>query len=527
MISTRFATQTGAAPSSALRSMTPDVLLILVVGFAILFAHHQALWAMIALWQVSPMYSYGFTVPLISAYLVWTRREELSRLTPRPAVAASAGLVLLSVVMVVAARAGGIQILDQLAFLVSLMAGVLLLFGFAHLKQVWAAVAYLLLMIPIWDGLTERLHEPFQLRSAAIGTWLLQTVGVPAYRQGMIIDLPNVTLEVARACSGVNYLVAVMALGLPLAYLYLPTLWRRVALLVSALIVAALSNGLRVALIGLLAYLEIGSPLHGPFHVLHGLFVAGIGYVVLFAGLRVLTPTAPTGDTAHSAATGRNDLRVPSHSRPLVATAAALAASALFVIVGFNGLSRSSFAVSLDSDLSAFPQQLGPWVAQVGDVSVAGSPAALWTGADVELRRRYVRADGATSELFVGYFSSQTQGREVVNHRATELHGRASRWRLPMRDGRTFDVNYARAGNDGIETVFWYEVGRGPEANRFLVKARTLLSAMSTGQTNAAVVVLMTRSEGQRATVALQELAPLVEAALAARLPGSRQPAGL
>ena len=119
---------------------------------------------------------------------------------------------------------------------------------------------------------------------------ILQLVGVPAYHEGVTLHLPTITLEVARACSGVNYLIAVLALGLPLGYLYLPSLPRRAILIVSAVIIAAVSNSLRVALIGMLAYWEIGSPLHGPFHVLHGLFVSGIGYVVLFAGLRMLTP---------------------------------------------------------------------------------------------------------------------------------------------------------------------------------------------------------------------------------------------
>ena len=99
---------------------------------------------------------------------------------------------------------------------------------------------------------------------------MLQVVGIPAYREGLYLFLPNVTLEVARACSGVNYLVAILALGLPLGYLYLPTVWRRVLLLTMAIGVAAISNSLRVALIGVLSYLEIGSPLHGPGHVLHG-----------------------------------------------------------------------------------------------------------------------------------------------------------------------------------------------------------------------------------------------------------------
>ena len=117
---------------------------------------------------------------------------------------------------------------------------------------------------------------------------MLQSLGIPVFRQGTVVSLPNVTFEVARACSGVNYLIAVLALGLPLAYLYVDGVVRRVTLITVAILIAALSNGLRVGLIGILSYLEVGSPLHGPFHILQGLFVAGIGYAALFLGLRFI-----------------------------------------------------------------------------------------------------------------------------------------------------------------------------------------------------------------------------------------------
>ena len=125
------------------------------------------------------------------------------------------------------------------------------------MHAVWFALAYLVLMVPFWEGLTEPLHLPFQQLSANLGIRMLHVVGIPSYREGLYLFLPNVTLEVARACSGVNYLVAILALGLPLGYLYLPTVWRRVLLLAMAIGVAAISNSLRVALIGVLSYLEI------------------------------------------------------------------------------------------------------------------------------------------------------------------------------------------------------------------------------------------------------------------------------
>ena len=288
-------------------ALTSHLLWFGVVVLALVAAHRTALAGMVSLWRVSPMYSYGVTVPFVSILLVWSRRDRLRGLPMSPSWLLGGAALALSVLMTLAGRLAGLQVLEQLSFLVGLTAAALLLFSAAHVRMMWAALAYLLLMVPLWDGLTERLHVPFQLRSAEVGVWLLRLVGIPAFRDQTVITLPNVALEVARACSGVNYLVAVVALGLPLSYVYLSSVSRRVILLVSAVAVAALSNGLRVALIGFLAYHEFGSALHGPFHTLHGLFVSVIGYIVLFAGLRLLATKNEAAATAAGA--GRTPTR--------------------------------------------------------------------------------------------------------------------------------------------------------------------------------------------------------------------------
>ena len=262
-----------------------------LVAAALLFAYRGALAAMVSMWDNSPMYWYGFTVPLVSGYLLWSRREAWRTLTPRPSWAAGAAVLLGAMAMTVAARAGGIQILEQLAFLVALTAAVLLLFGTAYVRVAWASLAYLLLD----DSALGRVHRAAaRTVSAALGRDR-RVAAAPDRRAGASERARSsrcrtCTIEVARVCSGVNYLVAVVALGLPLGYVFLRSNWRRALLLAMAVVVAALSNGLRVALICTLAYYDVGSPLHGPFHVLHGLFVAGVGYVVLFAGLRLLAP---------------------------------------------------------------------------------------------------------------------------------------------------------------------------------------------------------------------------------------------
>ena len=493
--------------------------LLLVVTAALLFAYRDALGAMVRMWNVSPMYSYGFAVPLVSGYLLWTRREALRRLTPQPSWLTGGLVLALAIAMTIAARAGGIQIVEQLAFVVALTAAVLLLFGAVYVRVAWAAIAYLLLMIPLWDGFTEPLHEPFQQRSAAIGVWLLHVIGVPAYREGTFITLPNLQIEVARVCSGVNYLVAVVALGLPLAYVFLRDNWRRALLLVMAVVVAALSNGLRVTLICALAYYEVGSPLHGPFHVLHGLFVAGVGYAVLFAGLRVLVPKSDRQPRAIASSAAVASLSRRSRFGPLPASAVLIL---VFLLTGSNVLARTSRPVLLDPNTDALPAQLREWTADPVSRARRINTPVEWPGADLEMARRYRRDDGAVVDVYLGYFTSQEQGRELVTHRSNDVHSLAAIRRVDSGRGLGFDANYLGPDRRGISRMFWYDLGARPETSRYLVKARTLWQAVSGARSNGAVIVLSTQAPGSSTPdgVLAAIAAPLQEA-LAARLPRS------
>lgn len=446
------------------------------------YAHRDALAAMIGLWSRSPMYSYAYTVPVISAWLVWSRRDTLAAMRPQPSWGAAIPVLALGAVMLTAGRLGAIQILEQLAFLVSLVGVLLVVFGAAYVRVMWAAIAYLLLMTPIWDGFTEPLHPRFQNQSAAIGVWLLHAGGIPAYREATVIVLPNVALEVARACSGVNYLIAVIALGLPLAYLNLRGLWRPLVLVGGAVIVAALSNGLRVALIGVLAYWELGSPLHGPMHVLHGLFVAAIGYVVLFVGLHFLrerdedsaAASVPVAPGAHFDA-----------FRPIPVVALTI----FFLMLGGLAAPNAATPAALRTPLERLPRVLGEWRATSGPTDSEYQIA--WQGSDTHVMRRYRRADGTTLDIFVAYFGAQRQDRELANYLSADLHRGAARIDVPLANGERLPANFVD-DNAGRRrpALFWYELGETVETRPYATKLRTLWRAVARGRTDGAVVVI-------------------------------------
>jgi len=472
----------------------PGIYYLVLVGVlgSLLYAHASALGGMVALWERSPMYSFGYIVPLVSVFLLWTRREALLGLAPRPALWSGIPVLGVALGLLIGGHLAGVQIAQQIAFVIALFGVALLLFGPPFVRQTWVALVYLLLMVPFWDALTEPLHLPFQKLSATIGVQMLHAVGVPAHHQDVMLYLPNITLEIARACSGVNYVVAVLALGIPLGYLYLPSAWRRVLLIVTAVVVAAFSNSLRVALIGLLSYWNVGSPLHGPFHVLHGLFVSGVGYVVLFAGLRLLTPASPLRPAVPGAPLVRANDHPPLRSFSL---RGAVGLMVVYLLVGAFPMSYVSRPVTLARPLDDLPSRLGAWTA--GDSLVDGP--SWWDGADAVLRRRYAAPGLPTVDVSLAYFAFQRQGKELVGHEGDVLHRGAgvTRMRVGGR-GERAEVNVVRLAAGGRDrlAVFWYEVGGRTQASRYRAKWLTLWHTVVSGRSEGMFAAVLTDRPG-------------------------------
>lgn len=488
---------------------------------SLMYAHADALRGMVAMWDNTPMYSFGYIVPFVALFLLWTERDRLARVAPAPSPLFGLPLLALALAFLVGGHFGGVLVAQQLAFWLALVGSVVFVFGTTLARRAGVALAYLLLMVPFWDGLTERLHLPFQKLSATVGIEMLQAVGVPAHRDGLFIYLPNITLEVARACSGVNYLVAILALGVPLAYLYLPTMGRRLLLIGSAVVIAALSNSLRVALIGVLAYFEVGSPLHGPFHVLHGLFVSGIGYVVLFIGLRVLAPSPGSGA---SAAQRTPETESPARPAPWqsFSTAHAGGLAAVFLLVGLGPMTWTPRPEPLVQRLEALPARLGDWT-----VEPALAPATpWWNEADARIHRRYGASGAPGLDVLVWYFEVQRQGKELVSYQVDDLHREATRLDARLGDAEV-DVNLVRVTLDGRPRVgvFWYEIDGRLFTGRHEAQLFTLWTSVVKQQNSgAAVMVLVDEAAGRDEALLdhLRDLATKVHGALAPILPERR-----
>ncbi|RXZ65772.1 exosortase A [Pelagerythrobacter rhizovicinus] len=190
-------------------------------------------------WNVST-YNHVLFVPPIVGWLVWHRRRELAELTPR---AWWPGLVLVggSLFVWLLGMLAGLNSASQLGAVLALPSAVIALLGPRVAAGLLFPLAYMLFLVPFGDELVPTL----QMVTADIVIWLTHASGIPAVIEGVFIDTPVGLFEVAEACSGVQFLVAMLALGVLIAQTCFRSWRRRTAFLAFALALPILANGVR------------------------------------------------------------------------------------------------------------------------------------------------------------------------------------------------------------------------------------------------------------------------------------------
>lgn len=232
-------------------------------------------------WSNDPNYSHGFLVPLISAYLIWQKKDTLSRLPLSPA-SSGLGLILFSLALLIGGLAAQ-EYYTQRTSLVFLLAGsVLFLCGWSWFRALWLPLGFLLFMVPLPYIVYDAVAFPLKLFVAKFSVSALKLMHVIVLREGNIIMFPNTVLEVADACSGLRSLMSLLALGVALAVL---SQKRRGAMLVLVLLtvpIAIATNMFRVIVTGFLAQYYGSAAAEGFFHEFAGMGVFVLAMVMLF-----------------------------------------------------------------------------------------------------------------------------------------------------------------------------------------------------------------------------------------------------
>ena len=173
--------------------------------------------------------------------------------------------------------------------LILLLAGLVVFFlGWKHFQAVLFPWAFLFLMVPIPNIIFNQITFPLQLLASKVASVLLPLARVPVLREGNVINLPAMPLEVAEACSGIRSLMSLATLSIIYGALMEPRKIIRVVLALASIPIAVAANSLRIVGTGLLVQYWDPEKAEGFFHAFSGWLIFVVSLFMLFLLHRVL-----------------------------------------------------------------------------------------------------------------------------------------------------------------------------------------------------------------------------------------------
>jgi exosortase len=275
---------------SAEKSQTGIWFAAISLSTLVVILYASVLTSLVRQWWEDPNYGHGFFVPLFAGYVLWSERDHLRALPLRPSNFGFA-LMLCAIGLRVLGMLGAELFITRLSLIILICGIVLFLAGSRALKSMAFPLGYLLLMIPLPAIVYYQLTLPLQLFASRLGAAGLVAIGIHTVREGNLLMLPNCTLNVAEACSGIRSLFSLLAAVVAFVYLVEPRMWKRSVLAVASIPIAIATNGVRLVATGVLSYYFSPAVDSGVVHLALGLgffALAFLSIVLLYRLLQLL-----------------------------------------------------------------------------------------------------------------------------------------------------------------------------------------------------------------------------------------------
>jgi exosortase D (VPLPA-CTERM-specific) len=454
-------------------------------------------------------FTYCWLIPPVVVFLIWFKRDDLASLPSKPS---WLGLIPICVGIIFfwMGELGGEYFTLYLSSWWVLVGICLLHLGWEKMKIILFPLFFILTMFPVPDFINTRIMLQLRFISSKLGVDIIHLFGLPAIRTGNIIDLGFARLQVVDACSGLHSLISLMVLCLLLVYFFKDHIWKRLALFMSSIPLAIVTNSFRIAVTAVLYKYFGARAAEGFFHEFSGLLIFAICIPVLLIEMKVLEKLPPVGakttyepKAAHSKTLDddpkRQEIKAPTHGWWLQPG---------FIVVVILLVSTLAISQTIDfrekiptkKNLEQFPLKIGDWSA---DRHLRMAQYYL----DVLDLSEYVIIDyknpsGKEINFYVAYYESQRKG-ESIHSPATCLPGNG--WSFNQSgtvkitnvpgDHRTYQVNRAvmQLGENKQITYYWFPARGRILDNAYQLKIYNFWDALTKQRTDGALVRLITR----------------------------------
>lgn len=235
-------------------------------------------------WLDDPNWSHGWLIPVFSLYFLYSHRDELRAIQPRPNWLGAPILVAALALFFFAVQ---VRMAYPQAFsiVVAIFGLTLLIGGLSVIRYAWFPICFLLLAVPLPQRLYVDITLPLRELATKVATAALPILvpGLYAESQAVVIEyvLPGAgaekgRLNVEEACSGMRLLMAFVTLGVAMAYLRPRPAWQRIILVLSCLPISIVCNGIRVTITGWLHVKDMSEWAQGTPHELLGMAMLGL-----------------------------------------------------------------------------------------------------------------------------------------------------------------------------------------------------------------------------------------------------------
>jgi exosortase D (VPLPA-CTERM-specific) len=387
-----------------------------ILAALFLAAYFVPLKAMVNIWRSNDDYSYGFLIPVVSAYLIWENRKKISTASVRSSWAVFPFLVIFVLLSVygILGSSGNIS-MPSIPLLLILITG--FCFGIEVLKRLLLPLGFLFLMVPVPAVIERYLGLHLKNISTVLGSSFIALFNIPVYVSGNVIDLGASQLQVVDACSGMRYIFPLLALGILYAYFFERVIWKRIFCVVITVPLGVLFNALRIGVTGILTEKFGPKAAEGFFHDLSGWVIFIFAFIMLFLISRILSRFFPDG-AEHSprSLSGPDSEPEPAASRQST-TAAFAWAAAMMVCVAALSLSTGTLpAVALEGGIESFPLAFGSWK---GNNEAVLPVLVKESGAEEAFSGYFADGSGKAVSLYIGYRSTAFLANENFFHSPT------------------------------------------------------------------------------------------------------------
>lgn len=206
------------------------------------------------LWQ-SDDFGHGPLILLIAVWLFWQSKERVLQAPMQPLQALGWPVLVLGLLFYVFGRITTASTLEFLSQVMIVAALLLLLKGLRALRAAWFAVLYLIFLAPLPGTVVDAVTGPLKQWISYIVVDVLHGLGYPIARAGVTITIGQYQLLVADACSGLNSMISLSALGTLFMYLMAREGFAHNAVMTLAILpIAFIANIVRVVVLVLVTY---------------------------------------------------------------------------------------------------------------------------------------------------------------------------------------------------------------------------------------------------------------------------------